>query len=183
MRSKKEGLTCPLPYEIQIVGGRATSTGDYLFVFHTDQGLEYSSAFFEYTETFFQYGAPIEGLLYEFSFGTKAPEEGLKPDPRIKETVIQLLHNFIAENPMSAVAYVCDNEDGKARSREILFQRWFREYNSQEANIISHESLQVRDNPPLKANLFIRKDNPGKREFLRQLKVEIPLLVAAKDAA
>ncbi len=183
MKSKKEESNCPLPYEIQIVGGRATSTGDYLYVFYTDEGLEYSSAFFEYTETFFQYGPPIEGLLFEFSFGTKVPVKGLKPDPRIKETVVQLLHNFSLENPYSAVAYVCDNEDGKARGREILFRRWFAAYNTEEGNPIHHESLQVRSNSSLTANLFIRNDNPGKREFLRQLKIEVGHLVIAKDAA
>ena len=51
-------------------------------------------------------------------------------DKRIALTVIHILRQFFSRNE-NAMIMICDNLDGKEQKREMLFSRWFMQYNEE----------------------------------------------------
>ena len=91
---------------------------DATYYFETDNGLRYRAYFIAFPATFY--------TLYSFSF---EKEEGAGAyDPRVKDTIVTVLHDFFdAENYV--LGYTCDVTDGHERARKRLFDRWFAQEN------------------------------------------------------
>jgi Family of unknown function (DUF6169) len=91
------------------------------FVFTTDLGLEYRIVFQKYN-AFDELGYSS----YEFSFYPFG-KPNTSYDHRIKLTIIESLKTFFEQNPDSVLIYICDSMDMRARERNVLFNRWFRD--------------------------------------------------------
>ena len=91
---------------------------DATYYFETDNGLRYRAYFIAFPATFY--------TLYSFSF---EKEEGTGAyDPRVKDTIVTVLHDFFdAENYV--LGYTCDVTDGQEMARKRLFDRWFAQEN------------------------------------------------------
>ncbi len=94
------------------------------FVFETDLDLQYKIIFQKHN-VFDELGYST----FEFSFYPVGKHE-LRYDPRIKDTIISALKDFFLKNPDSIILYVCDSSDNRARERNMLFNRWFKEQTS-----------------------------------------------------
>jgi len=81
----------------------------------------------------FPYNPEITNV-YSFSIETSKPSMGI--DARLKNTVLEILSNFLKEND-AVITFFCDPDDGKGHKRNMKFQRWFRD--------ISDESLEKHD--------------------------------------
>lgn len=148
----------PLPYKIQIEDDK------YSFV--SDFGVHYLLT------------------LYEFSFGPETViGSKLKRDLRVKETIVQFLSSFFAENPESAISYLCDSSDDKAFGRQRLFKRWFREANERMDSIFEYKDHCSNGNEKYQMAIVLKKSHPRKEILLELLEEEVVELVSIKDQA
>lgn len=58
---------------------------------------------------------------------------------------------------------VCDNLDGKEQKREMLFARWFMQYN--DGSIRKYDASSATDGYVLYVSLFMHRDNPNARQL------------------
>lgn len=84
-------------------------------------------------------------------------------DKRIALTVIHILRQFFSRNE-NAMIMVCDNLDGKEQKREMLFARWFMQYN--DGSIRKYDASSATDDYVLYVSLFMHRDNPNARQLV-----------------
>lgn len=121
------------------------------------------------------------GYLLEFAFGLENRSDKAGHDPRIKSTLIQFLAIFSEDHPKSAISYVCDSSDRKAHCRSKLFDRWFKEYNSQNKVKFEKENLSVDSSPPYLMSMVFRADHPNKETFVDLLRTEVVEFMRPKN--
>lgn len=63
---------------------------------------------------------------FEFSFYPVGNRTSVFDD-RIRATVLKILEDFLDTHSDCVLLYICDSLDNQARTRNILFNRWFRE--------------------------------------------------------
>ena len=84
-------------------------------------------------------------------------------DRRIALTIIHILQQFFRHNE-NAMIMICDNLDGKEKKREMLFSRWFMQYN--DGNIQKYDASSATDDYMLYVSLYIHRDNPNARQLV-----------------
>ena len=87
-------------------------------------GITYHAYFLDYSCYH-----PLFANVYTFNI---EPEQDTPHpiDKRIASTVIHILRQFFSRNE-NAMIMICDNLDGKEQKREMLFSRWFMQYNEE----------------------------------------------------
>jgi hypothetical protein len=111
-------------------------SGSHQFFFDTTHGHRYFVRFTPAHYLFLIDCIPCKNI-FEVSFHHEKKDG--TPDERVKHTIIHLILTFISEH-RGPIVYVCDNLDNKERGRLRLFNRWFREFQSNE---FTHHSLTI----------------------------------------
>lgn len=102
---------------------------NYSFV--TDSGSEYACYFLDASGYFDDY-PQIKYNVVTFGFRPlKRDSKGFfneKHDPRIRDTVLSILHQSIKKHPHRCIFIMFDTMDGRQRNRKIAFSIWFNAY-------------------------------------------------------
>jgi hypothetical protein len=146
------------PYIVHVGGGDSLK-------FLTGAGDLYEAAFYRDTVVFG--GLPVN------HFHLRAPERARDGkhvyDPKVRETVFQILSNFLSRN-QEAVVYICDDDDGMNEHRYRLFAAWFLL-----ADRLLEERFIVRPVEYRSERVFVyggmicRSDNPAKEQYFEAL--------------
>lgn len=127
------------------------------YSFTTKHGIVYRAYFLDYSNYH-----PAFSNVYTFNI---EPEDG-RPHPidrRIAITVAHLLRQFFGHNE-NAMIMICDNLDGKELKREMLFSRWFLQYN--DGNIVKYDASSVTEDYTLYVSLYLHKANTNARQLV-----------------
>ena len=138
------------PYEI-------AEEADLTYSFTTRHGITYHAYFLDYSCYH-----PAFANVYTFNI---EPEEDT-PHPIgkcIALTIIHILRQFFSRNE-NAMIMICDNLDGKEQKREMLFSRWFMQYN--DGSIRKYDASSATDGYMLYVSLYIHRDNPNARQLV-----------------
>jgi hypothetical protein len=90
-------------------------------------------------------------------------------DPKVRETVFQILKNFLARN-QEAIVYICDDRDGLKQHRFRLFIKWFLGVGK-----IHEEEFVIRpieysaEGISVYGGMICRFDNPLRDKYLLEL--------------
>ena len=139
-----------LPYKI-------AEEADLTYSFTTRHGITYHAYFLDYSCYY-----PVFTNVYTFNI---EPEEDTPHpmDRRIALTIIYILQQFFRHNE-NAMIMICDNLDGKEKKREMLFSRWFMQYN--DGSIQKYDASSATDDYMLYVSLYIHRDNPHVRQLV-----------------
>jgi len=146
----------PNPYSV-------TSSGsEYEYKFITGSGDHYVAYF-----SYFTLLSGADGEIEVFSFGFLR-ENFTQPlpdriDPRIRATIQYIIADFFKKNGQSAIVYICDQADGKARQRSLLFSRWFSELSDTYIKCDSHARYAEFD---FYSSIIIPNTNPDKGKLV-----------------
>lgn len=159
------------PYQISL-GEESES-----FTFATENGLEYRASFVPNSDLF-------KGLVVMF-FSLSSPDwstgERHVFDPKVRETVFQILKNVLSRNDQ-VVAYICSDDDGRKKHRYRLFSTWF----LQTSRIFTYKYI-VRpveysaEGISLYGGMIFRLDNPLREQYLDALYQYMQLLYEDKS--
>lgn len=84
-----------------------------------------------YHAYFLDYSCYHPDFANVYTFNIEPEQDTPHPiDKRIALTVIHILRQFFSRNE-NAMIMICDNLDGKEQKREMLFSRWFMQYNEE----------------------------------------------------
>lgn len=141
--------------------------------FETDSGVLYASYFTD-ASSYFPEDALIKDEIRSFGFApvhtpaetsylsqVQPHERHTKHDPRIKDTIVTILRDFLLANPDLWVISICDNHDLRERSRHKLFSQWF-------SHVVNHLEIEVKKYDCIIkgatevygfASLYLREDN------------------------
>lgn len=131
------------PYEVK-------KEGEWNYFFTTKHGVTYHAYFIDFSDYH-----PSFTNVYTFNI----EPETTRPHPidkRIALTVIHILKEFFRLK-RNAMLMVCDNLDGKETKRELLFTRWFNQYN--DGCILKYDASSTTDDYILYVSFYIHKDN------------------------
>lgn len=96
-------------------------------------------------------------------------------DPKVKATIIDFIQNYFDKNPETGIIYLCDQKNGWARHRRIIFGSWHREVNG---HIEKHNCGKYHERLGYYSSLLVRADNPQKQcyinAFYRSLAEALP---------
>ncbi len=84
-------------------------------------------------------------------------------DVKTKHTILSIFKKFAEEFPSEALVYVCDNNDGLARNRRIIFSSWFNDVNIDYEQFQSHINYNGDD---WYSCMMLKKDIPNKQLFI-----------------
>jgi hypothetical protein len=145
--------------------------GDDKLRFLTKTGSLYEAAF--YRDTLMLDGLPVN------HFHLHAPERTREVkhtyDPKVRETVFQILKNFLSRT-QEAVVYICDDGDGLNEHRNRLFTSWFLQ-----ADQLLEEKFIVRpveyktENILMYGGIILRSDNPLREQYFEAIERHMKL--------
>ncbi|MDR2912569.1 MAG: hypothetical protein LBV38_04615 [Alistipes sp.] len=153
------------PYKISLGSDGET------FTFSTDNGIDYKVSFMRDDSLF-------KGLVVRrFSlYSDWAKGERHIYDPLVRETVFQILGNFLSRDNQVLV-YVCNNDDGLHRYRDKLFGSWFSQADKlAEKQFVRRAIEYSAEGISFYAGLVCRSDNNLKELYLEALYQEMQLL-------
>jgi len=131
------------------------------YQFTTVSGSVYNAYF---TRFYLQANETEEIEIFSFGFGLFSPVIRFAAfDPRIKVTIQQIIADFFKKNGRSAIVYMCDQADGKARQRSLLFSRWFSELSETYIKCDSHARYAEFD---FYSSIVIPNTNPDKGKLV-----------------
>ena len=130
---------------------------DLTYSFTTRHGITYHAYFLDYS-CYHPAFANVYTLNIEPEEDTPHPI-----DKRIALTIIHILRQFFSRNE-NAMIMICDNLDGKEQKREMLFSRWFMQYN--DGSICKYDASSATDGYMLYVSLYIHRDNPNARQLV-----------------
>ena len=133
-----------LPYSIE-------ERENWNYIFITKHGIQYHAYFIDVS-----YLHPEFEEVYTFNI---EPEDDTPHpiDVRIALTVADILRRFFLIKER-AMLMVCDNLDGKEQKRELLFSRWFSQYN--EGYISKYDASSETEDYRLYVSIYLHKENP-----------------------
>lgn len=133
-----------LPYKV-------LKSAEWDYTFTTKHGIIYHAYFIDFNSYH-----PNFRNVYTFNI-EPASNEPHPIDTRIALTVVSILMEFFTTKE-NAMIMVCDNLDGKEKKREILFQRWFKNYN--DGRLVRFDASANTEDYTLYVSIYLRKDNP-----------------------
>jgi len=125
--------------------------GNILF-FSTDSGAEYQ-LYFSDGDGYFPNYPDIAANFFVFGFASIGSVK-TKQDPRIRDTVLTAIIDYLSTNKNNGLVYVCDNHGRTDISRNRLFGRWGKNV---EVNISKYDTIinDGDDNPAAYLSLLI----------------------------
>jgi hypothetical protein len=125
-----EELNSSRPYEYLV--SQFEEEESYLFV--TNSGVEYTCYFLNASAYFEDYPL-IKDDIVTFGFRPLKPSsKGFfvdRHDPKIKETIVAILHKSVKKHPEGCIFIMFDAKDGRQRNRKIIFNTWYNDYCAQ----------------------------------------------------
>ncbi len=134
------------------------------FFFSTENGIEYIVYFTNSIAESFKPQFPnLASEIFDFGFEPlnkldKEIQLKSKHDPRIKDTIINVVATFFKEN-QKALIYTCSTLEGKQKARSRLFNRWFND--TEKYGILKFNSEIKAFDFSFYQSLLIQKDNPN----------------------
>ncbi len=125
-------------------------------VFLSENEVRYKVAFYQDTVLF-------DGLTVSY-FSLSSPDWSSRSkhmsDPNIRETVFQIMKNFLTRNDQ-ALLYICEGNDGRARYRHKLFDLWFSQVDKALEGQFSKYSVEHHaEGTSVYGGMVCRSDNP-----------------------
>ena len=139
-----------------------TVTKDKYYEFITSAGTKYACYFLSYSSYFSAY-KEIAANIYAFNIDILEKHGKVATDPRIGNTVVQILKTFL-NGLTNAVVYVCDTTDSKEMMRMYKFDSWFRQYD--DGTIIKVDGHIAVPNFNIHNAILIHKENQKKNRFI-----------------
>lgn len=100
-------------------------SSNYVFEFITDSFDVYWLVFKEKREHFTNFCSDCRDI-YEIEIKCEKGNKSESKDGKIKNTIFKILAEVMSKRCHSVV-YVCDNSDGRAECREVLFEKYYQE--------------------------------------------------------
>jgi Family of unknown function (DUF6169) len=137
------------------------------YSFTTDYGLEYKCTFTSGKEYFKNYPLISSKVFsFELTLVKKSKDKKLVTDPRIADTVIKIVGNFL-NSKINAVVYICDTADGRSAARARKFNSWF-SYEEHPSHQIIKVSTDVDGGGiTLYTALLVHRKNKLKNQFVQ----------------
>ncbi|PWK79975.1 hypothetical protein LX99_00436 [Mucilaginibacter oryzae] len=107
-------------------------------------------------------GTEIKVLSFGFT-RKQAIETKKRYDSKVKHTIVFIINHFFEKQPDDAVLYMCMTNDGKARNRNVTFNNWYHELNS---NLEKHSSSSELGRGGFYASILFKVNNPNKRRLI-----------------
>lgn len=143
-------LNSQLPYEI-------TEEAEWNYSFTTKHGIVYHAYFIDFSN----YHAAFTDV---YTFNIEPDSETPHPiDNRIAYTIVHILKRFFTVK-QRAMLMVCDNMDGKERKRELLFARWFAQYN--DGRLLKYDASTSTEDYMLYVSIYLHCENPRRPELV-----------------
>ncbi len=102
-------------------------------------------------------------------------------DPNVKETVFEILKNFLSRNHQVMV-YVCDNDDGRHRFRNKLFNSWFSQVDRLSEGQFLRRTVEYSfEGISAYGGMVCRSDNPLSEQYLDAFDKYMKLLYEDKQ--
>ena len=98
---------------------------NYSFEFITDSYDVYWVNFKEKKEHFTDFCSDCKDI-YEIEIKREKGNKRKSEDIKIKSTILSILDEVMS-NRCHSIVYVCDNSDGRANCRELLFEKYYEE--------------------------------------------------------
>jgi hypothetical protein len=108
--------------------------------------------------------AYVNVYMMGFSCKRANPETKYRFDAKTKATTLFIFGEFLKQNKDGAFIYICDNNDGRARNRNITFAQWFNEVANN--GYEKYQSYIQYGNYDWYSSIIIRKDNPQKQLYI-----------------
>ena len=146
------------------------STG---YTFYTDNNIGYYIYFTSYA---FRDEEGRNFYVPSFNFDCIDPTVRTPRDEKVKNTILQFIHEYFEDNPNITMLYVCDSSDHRARQR--IFGKWFKEYEAIHPNLFEkHEFFQQTELLNIYAAFIIRSDNPLRDYYVSAFNLTAALVV------
>ena len=84
-------------------------------------------------------------------------------DSKVKQTIIYIIKEFFDDQDENAILYLCINNDGKARERQIIFNTWYNEFNE---DFEKHNSSEVHGKLGFYGSILFKRSNPNKQKLI-----------------
>ena len=126
------------------------------FTFVTDGGTLYQLAFRSDSKYF-------PGLRFAeslFSFSITVITGDILADPRIEDTVADILNQLFEASPAAIITYTCSLDGNYDRHRRITFGRWYAQWGDGFARIIHNDKASR-----LYVAAIFRDDHPNKSDI------------------
>lgn len=107
--------------------------------------------------------APIETVSFGFECKRVNPDKRQVYDDKAKRTIVHIIKNYFDKSNGNALLYICLNSDGKARHRNIIFGKWFKELGQ---GYERHKSKVETENLDFFSSILVKVDNPKKKSII-----------------
>ncbi|WP_448698178.1 DUF6169 family protein [Mucilaginibacter sp. AW1-3] len=104
-----------------------------------------------------------EIAVISFGFTCDSVAEIKRYDGKVRHTIIHIIQEFFVSQPDNALLYMCMDNDGKGRNRQVTFGRWFREADS---DLEKHNFNSKIPNKGFYSSIILRTDNPEKERLI-----------------
>ena len=102
-----------------------TEKENYSFEFVTESFDVYWVNFKQKEEHFINFCSDCRDI-YEIEIKREKGNKRKSEDIKVKNTILSIL-NEVMSNRCHSIVYVCDNSDGRANCRELLFEKYYEE--------------------------------------------------------
>lgn len=136
------------------------SVEGYYFV--TEKGDEYF-AYFTPFSLMDADGQLVETFSFGFECKRSASSNRLQYDERAKLTLVQIIKAYFETNGENALLYICINNDGRARQRNITFNSWFSELGE---GFEKYRSDGRTKKLCFYSTIFVKASNTEKQKFI-----------------
>jgi hypothetical protein len=134
------------------------NSGDEYYAYFTPFTLKYSE-----NET-------IETVSFGFECKRHDSSKRQVYDEYTKLTIVHVINEYFNKNGDNALLYICLNIDGKARHRNITFNKWFRELGQEYER---YKSKTETEQLNFFSSILIKKDNQQKEKFTKAFEFTI----------
>ncbi|MFC5283227.1 DUF6169 family protein [Pedobacter alpinus] len=130
--------------------------------FITSSGNTYIAYFTEFT-MLNRNRKDVPILSFGFSCKLTDDDEPQRYDRKIKSTIIYIIEEFFNALPTESILYFCMNQDGKAKNRHLIFDKWFKEFSH---GLEKHNTPEASAKHDFYGSILLKSANPNKQKFI-----------------
>lgn len=148
---KKKDIKLSSPYKIY-----KNSRKGY-FSFTTEKNVKYACSFLIQESPNQFLGLDLQGQVFNLTvFIVESQMAKKSQDELVGLTISLFLNRVLNRNPNDFIAYICDNQDLKAKARFRCFQNWFKKYNKDQNKALVCGSIEGA----IYAGVIMNRTNP-----------------------
>ncbi|RYE19888.1 MAG: hypothetical protein EOP45_11925 [Sphingobacteriaceae bacterium] len=106
---------------------------------------------------------PYETMSFGFECKRVNPDKKQIYDERTKQTIAHIIKDYFDQNGDDALLYICLTNDGKARHRNIIFGKWFKELGNEYER---HRSKIETQDLDFFSSILVKSNNPKKKKIV-----------------